>query len=398
MPRFTYICINKIIVIIRLNIGNLYLINTIDIVTLFARCSLLINCFSGGCGKNSTHLLIFKIYFYLDNQIFTPYLHKNHASYGPISQARYDLYQFLFYNALLVSRRRLNKERVSVKADNPFDLLLPAAMAKVAEEAGVYKATKHPMKTFYLAITAGVFISIAFVFYITATTGTAAMPFGIAKLIGGICFSLGLILCVICGADLFTSTVLIVVAKASGRITWGQLARNWLNVYVGNLIGCLLFVLLMWLSGEYMTANGGWGLNVLQTADHKMHHTFIEAVALGILANLMVCLAVWMSYSGRSLMDKAMIMVLPVAMFVASGFEHSIANMFMIPMGIVIRNFASPEFWTAIGSSPESFSHLTIMNFITDNLIPVTIGNIIGGGLLVGLTYWVIYLRGDDHH
>lgn len=285
-----------------------------------------------------------------------------------------------------------------MKADNPFDLLLPAAMAKVAEEAGVYKATKQPMTTFFLAITAGVFISIAFVFYITATTGTAAMPFGIAKLIGGICFSLGLILCVICGADLFTSTVLIVVAKASGKITWGQLAKNWVNVYFGNLIGCLLFVLLMWLSGEYMTANGGWGLNVLQTADHKMHHTFIEAVALGILANLMVCLAVWMSYSGRSLMDKAMIMVLPVAMFVASGFEHSIANMFMIPMGIVIRNFASPEFWTAIGSSPESFSHLTIMNFITDNLIPVTIGNIIGGGLLVGLTYWVIYLRGDNHH
>ncbi|WP_416136408.1 formate transporter FocA [Enterobacter hormaechei] len=285
-----------------------------------------------------------------------------------------------------------------MKADNPFDLLLPAAMAKVAEEAGVYKATKHPMTTFFLAITAGVFISIAFVFYITATTGTAGMPFGIAKLIGGICFSLGLILCVICGADLFTSTVLIVVAKASGRITWGQLGRNWLNVYVGNLIGCLLFVLLMWLSGEYMTANGGWGLNVLQTADHKMHHTFIEAVALGILANLMVCLAVWMSYSGCSLMDKAMIMVLPVAMFVASGFEHSIANMFMIPMGIVIRNFASPEFWTAVGSTPESFSHLTIMNFITDNLIPVTIGNIIGGGLLVGLTYWVIYLRGGDHH
>lgn len=130
MPRFTYICINKIIVIIKLNIGNLYLINTIDIVTLFAWCSLLINCFSGGCGKNSTHLLIFKIYFYLDNQTFTPYLHKNHASYGPISQARYDLYQFLIYNALLVSRRRLNKERVSVKADNPFDLLLPAAMAE----------------------------------------------------------------------------------------------------------------------------------------------------------------------------------------------------------------------------------------------------------------------------
>jgi len=285
-----------------------------------------------------------------------------------------------------------------VKADNPFDLLLPAAMAKVAEDAGVYKATKHPLKTFYLAITAGVFISIAFVFYITATTGTAGVPFGFAKLVGGICFSLGLMLVVVCGADLFTSTVLIVVAKASGRITWKQLGLNWLNVYVGNLIGALFFVALMWFAGEHMTANGAWGLNVLQTADHKLHHTFVEAVCLGILANLMVCLAVWMSYSGRSLMDKMFAMVLPVAMFVASGFEHSIANMFMIPLGIVIKNFAAPDFWQAIGAAPEQFSNLTVSHFITDNLIPVTIGNIIGGGLLVGLTYWVIYLRGGDKH
>ncbi|AGH74191.1 formate transporter FocA [Edwardsiella piscicida] len=285
-----------------------------------------------------------------------------------------------------------------MKADNPFDLLLPAAMAKVAEDAGVYKATKHPLKTFYLAITAGVFISIAFTFYITVTTGTATVPFGLAKLVGGICFSLGLMLVVVCGADLFTSTVLIVVAKASGRVTWKQLGLNWLNVYVGNLIGALFFVALMWFAGEYMAANGGWGLNVLKTADHKMHHTFVEAVCLGILANLMVCLAVWMSYSGRSLMDKMFAMVLPVAMFVASGFEHSIANMFMIPFGIVIKNFATPEFWQAVGAAPEQFSNLTVSHFITANLIPVTLGNIIGGGLLVGLTYWVIYLRGGDKH
>ncbi|QKJ86602.1 Formate transporter [Paramixta manurensis] len=283
-----------------------------------------------------------------------------------------------------------------MKTDNLFDLLLPAAMAKVAEDAGVYKATKHPLTTFFLAITAGVFISIAFVFYITATTGTGTVPYGLAKLIGGICFSLGLMLVVVCGADLFTSTVLTVVAKASGRITWGQLAKNWLNVYVGNLIGALFFVALIWFSGEYMVDNGAWGMNVLQTADHKMHHTFLEAVCLGTLANLMVCLAVWMSYSGRSLTDKMLAMVLPVGMFVASGFEHSIANMFMIPMGIVVRDFASPEFWHLTGASAAQFPALTVSNFITANLIPVTIGNIIGGGLLVGLTYWVIYLRGSD--
>lgn len=285
-----------------------------------------------------------------------------------------------------------------MKADNPFNLLLPAAMAKVAEEAGVYKATKHPLTTFFLAITAGVFISIAFVFYITATTGTSEVPYGLAKLTGGICFSLGLMLVVVCGADLFTSTVLIVVAKASGRISWGQLARNWINVYVGNLIGALFFVALIWFSGEHMVANGAWGLNVLQTADHKMHHTFIEAVSLGTLANLMVCLAVWMSYSGRTLTDKMFAMVLPVAMFVASGFEHSIANMFMIPMAIVIRDFASPDFWHLTGATAAEFASLNLSNFITDNLIPVTIGNIIGGGLLVGLTYWVIYLRDGGRH
>lgn len=285
-----------------------------------------------------------------------------------------------------------------MKGNNFNSLLLPAEMAKVAEETGVYKTTKHPLKTFYLSVTAGVFISIAFVFYITSTVGTAGMPYGIAKLIGGICFSLGLILCIICGADLFTSTVLIVVAKACGRITWRQLLWNWVNVYIGNLAGALFFVLLIWLSGEYMTANGGWGLNVLQTADHKMHHTFIEAVTLGILANLLVCLAVWMSYAGRSLVDKSMIMILPVAMFVASGFEHSIANMFMIPMGIIIRYFASPDFWNSINSSPSDFSHLTVVNFITDNLLPVTIGNIIGGGVFVGLVYWVIYLRDTNYH
>ena len=285
-----------------------------------------------------------------------------------------------------------------MKAGNPFDLLLPSEMAKVAEDAGVYKATKHPFTTFFLAITAGVFISIAFAFYITATTGTAAVPWGLAKLVGGICFSLGLMLVVVCGADLFTSTVLTVVAKASGRISWAQLARNWIIVYVGNFIGAILFVALIWFAGQYMAANGAWGLNVLQTADHKMHHTFTEAVCLGILANLMVCTAVWISYSGRSLMDKMFAMVLPVAMFVASGFEHSIANMFLVPMAIIIKDFATPEFWQATGASAEQFSHLTVGHFITDNLIPVTLGNIIGGGLLVGLTYWVIYLRDGDHH
>ncbi|MEA9391369.1 formate transporter FocA [Acerihabitans sp. TG2] len=281
-----------------------------------------------------------------------------------------------------------------MNTENSFDLRLPAEMAKVAEAAGVYKTTKKPEITFFLAMTAGIFISLAFAFYITVTTGPGPTS-GLTKLVGGMCFSLGLILVVVCGADLFTSTVLTVIAKASGKISWRQLSLNWLNVYLGNFVGAMFFVALIWFAGQEMSSNGSWGLNVLQTADHKLHHTFIEAVCLGILANLMVCLAVWLSYSGHSLSDKMFAMLLPIGMFVASGFEHSIANMFLIPLAIVIRYFATPDFWLAVHSSPDQFPALTVNHFIIDNLIPVTIGNIIGGGLLVGLTYWVIYLRSD---
>ena len=276
--------------------------------------------------------------------------------------------------------------------DKLVDSFSPAQMTQIAEEIGNYKVNKHPSSTILSAIIAGVFISIAFVFYITVTTGTATVAFGLAKLVGGICFSLGLMLVVCCGSDLFTSTVLTILPRMTHKISWTKMIRNWIFVYIGNFIGAILFVTIIWFSGQYMVANGLWGLNVLQTADHKLHHTFIEAVCLGLLANLMVCLAAWMSYAGRSLLDKMLIMVLPVAMFVASGFEHSIANMFMIPMGIVIKNFASPEFWTAVGVSADTFNSLTIEHFVLNNLIPVTIGNILGG-LAVALPYWALYLR-----
>lgn len=280
-----------------------------------------------------------------------------------------------------------------LSSDNKIvDSLSPAQMTALAEEIGNYKVNKHPLTTIYSAITAGVFISLAFVFYITVTTGAGSAPYGLVKFVGGMCFSLGLMLVVCCGADLFTSTVLTILPKMTHKVSWYQMFRNWMLVYFGNFIGAMFFVSVIWFSGQYMAVNGAWGLNVLQTADHKLHHTFIEAVCLGFLANLMVCLAVWLSYAGRSLLDKMLIMVLPVAMFVASGFEHSIANMFMIPMGIVIHNYATPEFWTSVGLTPNAFSSLTIEHFVINNLIPVTIGNILGG-LAIALSYWGLYLR-----
>ncbi|MGL4206178.1 MAG: formate transporter FocA [Aeromonadaceae bacterium] len=276
-----------------------------------------------------------------------------------------------------------------MKAESPFDCLKPEAIAAVAEDITYGKATKPAAKTFLLAITAGAFIAIAFIFYITV------IATGGSKLAGGICFALGLILCVILGGELFTSTTLTLVARASNRITWGQMLKNWGIVYFGNLVGGLIMVMLIMLSSQYMNTSGQWGLTALNVAQHKIHHTFIEAVTLGILCNLMVCLAAWMAFGGRTMTDKALIMILPVAMFVASGFEHSIANMFMIPAGIAIQNFAGPEFWQAIGVEQAKYADLTISHFILNNLIPVTIGNIIGGGGMIGLTYWFIFRR---HH
>ncbi|MGK4476289.1 formate transporter FocA [Aeromonas molluscorum] len=282
-----------------------------------------------------------------------------------------------------------------MKAESPFDCLKPEAIAALAEDITYAKATKPAYKVIPLAITAGAFIALAFIFYITVTTGAGDMAWGMGKLIGGLCFSMGLILCVLLGAELFTSTTLTLVAKAAGRISWAQLFKNWGLVYFGNLIGGLLMVALIVISAQYTADNGQWGLNALNVAQHKLHHSFFEAVALGILCNLMVCLAVWMSFGARSATDKVMVMLLPVAMFVASGFEHSIANMFMIPVGIAIHALASPEFWQAIGQNPAQYADLTVSNFVFHNLIPVTIGNIIGGGVMVGLTYWFIFRR---HH
>lgn len=219
------------------------------------------------------------------------------------------------------------------------------------------------------------------------------MPWGVAKLIGGTVFSLGVTMCVVFGAELFTSSTLTAVAKATHRITWGQMFKNWLVVYGGNFIGGLSVVALIWFAGQIMAANGQWGLTILKTAQHKIHHTWMEAFTLGILCNIMVCVAVWMANAGKSLTDKAFIMILPIALFVSSGFEHCVANMFMIPMGIAIAQGAEPSFWAAIGVDPAAYADLDLSHFIVKNLIPVTLGNIVGGVFFIGLVQWFLHIR-----
>ncbi|MCW8331609.1 formate transporter FocA [Photobacterium sp. SDRW27] len=274
----------------------------------------------------------------------------------------------------------------------------PKEMMKQAETYAVGKASKPTRTTIALAITAGVFIGLAFVFYITVTTGGADMSWGINRLFGGLAFSLGLILVVICGGELFTSTVLSSIARANKHITTGRMLGTWAKVYFGNFLGAMLLLALVSMASLYQLDGGQWGLNALNIAQHKLHHQPLEAFALGILCNLLVCLAIWMTFCSNNMMTKMAMMVLPVAMFVSTGFEHSVANMFMVPLGITIQNIAPESFWLNLGVSPEQYADLNIHNFIFANLIPVTLGNIVGGGVLVGLSYWAIFSSPKEHH
>jgi len=275
-------------------------------------------------------------------------------------------------------------------------LLSPEQITHEAEEYGLHKVTKPPFSSFLMAIPAGVFIGLAFVFYITVTTGASAEAWGSAHFAGGLAFSLGLILIVVCGGDLFTSTALATMARASRRISTKALLGCWLRVYAGNLVGALFLVLLIATAKMHLLDHGQWGLNALHVAQHKLHHTFWEALALGVLCNVLVCLGIWMSLSSKDMLTRALLVVLPVAMFVSSGFEHCVANMFMVPIAITIKSIAGAEFWHMVGEDPSLFTDLTVQHFIVANLIPVTIGNIIGGGFVVGLYHWVVYRR--PHH
>ncbi len=287
-----------------------------------------------------------------------------------------------------------NNNSNNVNIDASFNALLPPAMARKAEQAGVAKANLGARRMFALAVLAGAFIALGAVFATTVTTGAAgALTFGVTKLLGGFVFSLGLILVVVAGAELFTGNNLIVMAWADKNISTRKLLRNWVIVYAGNFFGAMLTVVLMFLSEQYTFANGAVGVNALNIANSKMGYGFVQAVVLGALCNALVCLAVWLCMSARTTTDKILAILFPITAFVAAGFEHSVANMFFVPMGLFIKAFAAPEFWQAAGVTTAAYADLTWGNFLLRNLLPVTIGNIIGGAVMVGLVYWVIYLR-----
>jgi formate/nitrite transporter len=214
--------------------------------------------------------------------------------------------------------------------------------------------------------------------------------------LAGLVFSVGLILVVIGGAELFTGNNLIVMAWASGKVTSSALARNWIIVYFGNFIGSIGTAVLIFISKQYTFSSGGVGLTALNIAKAKVEYGFIEAIALGVLCNALVCMAVWLTFSARSTVDKIMAIIFPISAFVAAGFEHSIANMYFIPIALLIKDYAPASFWEAIGKTPSDYASITWGSFLINNLIPVTIGNIIGGAVLVAAVYWAIFLRKSE--
>jgi formate/nitrite transporter len=290
-----------------------------------------------------------------------------------------------------------------------FDAIMPAAMAVRAEESGVKRASTDPVTLLVLSLVAGAFISFGAIFATTVSAGTAAvtsadgnpafsagLPYGIGRLLIGIVFSAGLIMVIIGGAELFTGNNIIVMAWASGKVKTRALLLNWVLSFTGNFAGAMLTAALIFYTTQYTFGGGAVGLVALNTANAKASLSFVPALTLGIMCNALVCLAVWMCFSARTNIDRVVTAIPPIAAFAAAGFEHCIANVYFIPMGLFIKDGAPGSFWKAIGKTAADFPDLTWSNFFVKNLIPVTIGNIIGGSIMIAAVYWFVYLRKRD--
>ncbi len=269
----------------------------------------------------------------------------------------------------------------------------PATIADtLTRSVCVAKTQASVLKLTILGIFAGVYIGFGAQLAIMVTHDMAAfLGVGMAKLIGGAVFSVGLMLVVIAGAELFTGNNLIFLSVLDRQVRVSRLLRNWTIVYFANFVGSLLLVLLMYWSGLWKTDGGLVGAKALAIANSKVNLSFLQGFARGILCNWLVCLAVWMAVSARTVVGKVWAIFFPIMAFVASGFEHSVANMFFIPMGLALKG--QTAIVTAAGLA-DKLSQLTIGGMVM-NLIPVTLGNIVGGAFFVATLYWIVYLRDE---
>jgi formate/nitrite transporter len=260
-----------------------------------------------------------------------------------------------------------------------FDAYSPNEIAERVQSVGVAKARLPLMSQVTLGVLAGGFIGLG-ALYSTLLTSDTSLGFAASRLLGGLAFSLGLILVVVAGAELFTGNNLLVMAWAGKRITTGELLQNWLIVYVANFAGAIGLASLVYFTGHWQMNDGAVGTNMVKVAAVKAAIPFWEALFKGILCNILVCLAVWLALAGRSVVDKIFAIIFPISAFVAAGFEHSVANMYFIPLGILVH-----EHFPAAGSAALNWPGLLY------NLIPVTMGNIAGGGMMVAAVYYLVY-------
>lgn len=290
-------------------------------------------------------------------------------------------------------KNQSREDSVSSPQTVTFDAIMPPAMAVRAEASGVKRASTDPITLLALSVLAGAFISFGAIFATTVSAGASELPYGIGRLLIGLVFSAGLIMVIIGGAELFTGNNIIVMAWASSKVTTRALLLNWVLSFAGNFVGAIVTAALMFYTTQYTFGAGSVGLAALSTANAKTSLAFIPALTLGIMCNALVCLAVWMCFSARTNIDRVVTAIPPIAAFAAAGFEHCIANIYFIPMGLFIKAGAPESFWKSIGKTAADFPELTWSNFLVGNLVPVTIGNIIGGSVMVGAVYWFVYLR-----
>ena len=255
------------------------------------------------------------------------------------------------------------------------DAFSPREIAERVEEAGVAKTRLPIVSLLMLGMLAGAFIALGSLYYVVVASDPA-LGWAARRVLGGVAFSLGLLLVVVAGAELFTGNNLLAMAWADGKVTTAQLLFNWLVVCTANFAGALLVASLVFLSGHLEMNGGAIGKTVLAIAAAKASLPFWSAFFSGVMCNVLVCLAIWMTLAGRSVVDKAIAIVFPISAFVAAGFEHSIANMYFIPLAMMIQAGA--------GQPVE-------MAGLFRNLVPVIAGNLVGGSVLVALVYYVIY-------
>lgn len=261
-------------------------------------------------------------------------------------------------------------------------------MAERAIRVGTDKSRMPASSLFVLAILAGVFMALGVLFFVTIITGAEGIiPFGIVRLLSGLGFSLGTILIVVGGAELFTGNILMVMAWRSGSVRAAEVLRAWLIVYVGNAAGALFVAFVAFIAKDYLHSSGALGSAALSEAISKASLSPYQAFIHGAVGNVLICLAIWLTYSARSTTDKILAIVPPVTAFAAVGLEHSVANMFLLPFGALIRNYAPKEFLDAASIDPAGALNPVS---IAINIGSVTLGNIVGG-LAVGLAYWHIY-------